>query len=124
VWSPANADPIRPAHNARSGCAVCAAALAFASFASDVTAPEIQRLVLDAAEGKRWVFYPGEAEARAWLETLRDHLDAADFAALEQEQRDQRRLDFALNAARAHARADRLWKIEKANARFRAGTTA
>lgn len=90
----------------------------------DVTAPEVRRLVLDATGGKHWVFYPGEAEARARLKALRNQRNAVFYAALEQERQEERRLDAALNAARADARADRLVRIEKANARFRAATPA
>lgn len=89
----------------------------------DVKAPEVRQLVLDATEGKRWVFYPGEAEARARLNALRDPRDAAFGAALEQELQEERRRDAALAAARADARAERLKKIEIANARFRDATT-
>lgn len=90
----------------------------------DVTAPEVRRRVLDATEGKRWVFYPGEAEARARLEALRNQRDAAFSAVLEQERQEERRRDAALTAARAAARVERLRKIEMANARFRAATPA
>ncbi|WGS45257.1 hypothetical protein LFL97_21145 [Burkholderia sp. JSH-S8] len=90
----------------------------------DVTAPEVQRLVLDATESKRWVFYPGEAEARGRLKALRNQRNAAAYAAFEQEHREERRRDAALNAARADARANHLVKIENANACFRAGTPA
>ncbi|MEP9324841.1 competence protein CoiA family protein [Paraburkholderia phymatum] len=90
----------------------------------DVKEPEVRQLVLDATEGKRWLFYPGEAEARAQLNALRDQRDAAFGAALEQERQEERRRDAALAAARADARAERLKKIEMANARFRDATTA
>lgn len=90
----------------------------------DVTAPEVRQLVIDATEDKRWVFYPGEAEARARLKTLRDQRDAALYAALEQERNEKRRLDAALEAARVAAHAEHLRKIEEANANFRAGTAA
>lgn len=86
----------------------------------DVTAHEVRRLVLDAAEGKRWVFYPGEAEARAYLKALRTQRDAAFSAALERERQEERRFE----AARAAARVERLRKIERANACFRDSTAA
>jgi len=88
----------------------------------DVTAPEVRRLVIDATEGKRWLFYPGEAEARARLTALRTQRDAAAYAELDEVYWEERRLDAALNASRADAIADRLVKIEKNNARFRSAT--
>ncbi|MDW4746746.1 hypothetical protein NQ344_26820, partial [Escherichia coli] len=75
-------------------------------------------------ENKRWLFYPGETEAKAQLTALRNQRDAAAYAALDEVYREERRLDVALNAARADAIADRLMKIEKNNARFRSATPA
>ncbi|HIE1299428.1 MULTISPECIES: competence protein CoiA family protein [Burkholderia] len=89
-----------------------------------VTVPEARRLVIDAIENKRWLFYPGETEAKAQLTALRNQRDAAAYAALDEVYREERRLDVALNAARADAIADRLMKIEKNNARFRSATPA
>jgi hypothetical protein len=90
----------------------------------DVTGPEVRRLVLDATKGKRWAFYPGEAEARAQLRAMRKQRDAAAYAALEEAYEEERRLDAVLTVSRADAHAAHLKKIEKANAFFRAGPPA
>ncbi|SAL06737.1 Competence protein CoiA-like family protein [Caballeronia calidae] len=90
----------------------------------DITVEEIRQRVLDATGGKRWVFYPGEAEVRARLEALRDQREAEEYDELERQQQDERRREAAQRAARTDAGIERLRKIEKANASFRAGTTA
>jgi hypothetical protein len=93
--------------------------------------------VLAATQGKRWVFYPGQEEAQARLKALRKQRDAASqaaqkvlpteqdaesYPALEEVYARERRLDAELAEARAVARGQHLWKIEKANAAFRAAT--
>ncbi|WP_322045791.1 competence protein CoiA family protein [Paraburkholderia sp. J67] len=93
----------------------------------NVTAPELRRRVLDAIEGKRWVFYPGEAEAWAQLNALRQQSDAvsraASHAVVDQQRQGQRRQEAALNAARADTQAERLRMIASANAAFRSATS-
>ena len=89
----------------------------------DAKAPDVRKLVLEATKGKRWVFYPGEAEARAQLKVLRNQRDAASYVALEQQRLVQHQPDAALDAARADGRTDgrteRLQTIERANACYR-----
>ncbi|VVD61118.1 hypothetical protein PEP31012_00106 [Pandoraea eparura] len=117
-------EPDRPKLEALKRLQTPALEIDLSAVPRDVTASEVRRLVLDAAEGKCWLFYPREAEARARLEALRNRRDAAEYASLDEVYREERRLDAALNAARADAITDRLVKIEMANARFRSATSA
>ncbi|WP_216675205.1 hypothetical protein, partial [Paraburkholderia elongata] len=79
--------------------------------ARDIRVAEVRRLVLEETEGKRWIFYPGEAEARATLEVRRSHEESLRVAALEREREAERVRDRARAAVYEN-------KVALANRRF------